>query len=802
MKRMLFNATYHEELRVATVEGQKLINFDIETISKTQRRSNIYKGVITRIEPSLEACFVDYGTDKQGFLPFKEIDSAYLPEGTRGRDFSKLTENMELIVQVEKDERGNKGAALTTHISLPGRYLVLMPSNSRSVGISRRIEGEERDELRSVLSLLEVPDGMSIIARTAAIGRAQEELQWDLNYLLQLWNAIKSAAASHNGSFLIYQESSLVIRSIRDHFSPDIQEILIDMEDIYQQAHQFMSHVMPNFVDRVKFYRDDIPLFSRFQIEHQIESAYSRTVHLPSGGAIVIDHTEALTAIDVNSAKSNKGSDIEATAFTTNLEAAEEISRQMRLRDLGGLVVVDFIDMENIRNQREVENFFKSQIGLDRARIQMGKLSKFGLLELSRQRLQSSLEESTTIQCPRCAGVGSIRGTESIAVHILRIVEEDVVKNVNNLSALHVQLPVDVATYLLNEKRDDVAKIENRMGVRIVLVPNLHLSSPNYKIRKVTNEGFDTTSNKVSYNLVETPEEPVEYPNNDKKLEAKNVNKAMVKNITPAKPAPIISNSPLSQVINKFLKLFKNKFVVEEPVKKLPKSGPVRTNSGTSRTHNTNNSRTQNRNKPTNARGPKPTTQAKTVNPNNVNNPRPNSNNPRPRNFNAQNKFEAKGTPTTNSTPANITPQVKSPNLNNTKPSVELPLEINVSTVENVKPKPTQNHKTEFFTPSETLNSNLNSTLDIEKKPDAVEPPPVIRVNTITEQVDLGSLQMVATDNSLKLTSEPETYVEDNLKRYKDVITTSSKPATQVEYELVETTNSNNSQSIAPNTQQ
>lgn len=559
MKRMLFNATFQEELRVASVEGQKLINFDIETSSKTQRRGNIYCGVITRVEQSLEACFVDYGTDKQGFLPFKEIDPSYIPESARYRDYSKLTEGTKLIVQVEKDERGNKGAALTTYISLPGRYLVLMTNNSRSGGISRRIDGEERDELKAVLSQLTVPNGMSIIARTAALGRAPEELQWDLNYLLKLWDAIRTAAEQHD-KFLIYQESNLVIRSIRDHFSPDITEVLIDEENIYQEARNFMLSVMPAYVDRIKLYHDDVQLFSRFQIEHQIESAYSRTVNLPSGGAIVIDHTEALTSVDVNSARANKGADIEATALATNLEASEEIARQMRLRDLGGLVVVDFIDMENPRNQREVENFFKQQLGLDRARIQMGKLSKFGLLELSRQRLQASLEESTTIPCPRCTGIGVIRGTESIAVHILRIIQEEAVKNNNYIGALHVQLPVEVATYLLNEKRDDVAKIENRMKVRIVLIPNTSLESPHYKIRKISNDNLDALGRKLSYNLVENFDEQINnYASSDKKS-SEQTEKAVVRNIAPSQPAPIISNSIFAGVFLRVTKLFKTLF--------------------------------------------------------------------------------------------------------------------------------------------------------------------------------------------------------------------------------------------------
>lgn len=542
MKRMLFNATYAEELRVASVEGQRLINFDIETSSKEQRRGNIYKGFITRVEPSLEACFVDYGTEKQGFLPFKEIDYRYLPEvnGQRIKEFAKLPVGTELIVQVEKDERGNKGAALTSYITLPGRYLVLMPNNSRAGGISRRIEGEERDELKSLMSQLEVPNGMSVILRTAALGRVIEELQWDLTYLLKLWDAIKAAAAEQKGSFLIYQESSLVIRSIRDHFTPDILEVLIDTEEVYTQARQFMLHVMPHFAERIKLYRDDVPLFSRFQIEHQIESAYARSVNLPSGGAIVIDHTEALTAVDVNSAKANKGADIETTAFMTNLEAAEEIARQLRLRDLGGLVVVDFIDMENQKNQRELENHFKNQLGYDRARIQMGKLSRFGLLELSRQRLQSSLDESSTIACPRCAGVGSIRGVESTALHVLRIIQEEVVKSGSHLSAFHVQLPVDVATYLLNERRDDVAKTEARMKVRIVLVPNVHLDSPNYKIKKLNYDTYDSNFNKSSYNLVETPEETLNYKSQPKNESPVNNKLAVVQNIPSAQPAPVI----------------------------------------------------------------------------------------------------------------------------------------------------------------------------------------------------------------------------------------------------------------------
>ncbi|MDE2117471.1 MAG: Rne/Rng family ribonuclease, partial [Betaproteobacteria bacterium] len=451
MKRMLFNATQPEELRVAIVDGQKLIDLDIESAGKEQRKSNIYKAVITRIEPSLEAAFVEYGGTRHGFLPFKEVAPQFYLAGSGNRPSIKeaLREGQELLVQVEKDERGSKGAALTTYISLAGRYIVLMPNNPSGGGVSRRIEGEDRNELRDVLAQLEVPQGMSIIARTAGIGRNLEELQWDLNYLKQLWDAIEGAAKTEKAPSLIYLESSLVVRAIRDYFHPEIGEILIDTDDIFQQAQAFMGTVMPNNINRIKRYRDDVPLFSRFQIEHQIESAHARQVNLPSGGAIVIDHTEALTAIDINSARATRGADIETTALNTNLEAADEIARQMRLRDLGGLIVIDFIDMESSRNQREVENRLRDALHYDRARVQTGKISRFGLLELSRQRLQPSLGETSYSPCPRCNGIGHIRGTESSALHILRIIQEEAMKE--HSAAIHVQVPVDVATFLLNE---------------------------------------------------------------------------------------------------------------------------------------------------------------------------------------------------------------------------------------------------------------------------------------------------------------------------------------------------------------
>ncbi len=538
MKRMLFNATQSEELRVAIVDGQKLIDLDIEHAGKEQRKSNIYKGVITRIEPSLEAAFVDYGTDRHGFLPFKEVARSYYqdkPEG-RARIQDVLKEGQELIVQVDKDERGNKGAALTTLISLAGRYLVLMPNNPRGGGVSRRIEGEDRNELRDVMAQLEVANGMSIIARTAGIGRNVEELQWDLSYLTQLWTAIEGAS-KESGAYLIYQEGSLVIRAIRDYFSADIGEILIDTPDIYEQAIQFMSHVMPGNVARVKLYQDEIPLFSRFQIEHQIESAFSREVRLPSGGAIVIDHTEALVSIDVNSGRSTKGSDIEHTAFNTNVEAAEEVARQLRLRDLGGLVVIDFIDMENQRNQRAVEDTLRDALHHDRARVQTGKISRFGLLELSRQRLRPSLGETNHIPCPRCSGTGHIRGIESTALHILRITQEEAMKE--NSAVIQVQLPVEVATFLLNEKRADIHKIEQRMGVEVVLIPNIHMETPNYNILRVRQDDVTDETSRASYKMVEMPAETSYIANAAEEAAKTPRQEAVVKGITLAAPAPI-----------------------------------------------------------------------------------------------------------------------------------------------------------------------------------------------------------------------------------------------------------------------
>jgi len=573
MKRMLFNATQPEELRVAIVDGQKLIDLDIETVGKEQRKSNIYKAVITRIEPSLEACFVEYGGIRHGFLPFKEVAPQFYQTGSGNRPSIKeaLREGQELLVQVEKDERGNKGAALTTYISLAGRYIVLMPNNPSGGGVSRRIEGEERNELREVLSHVEVPQGMSIIARTAGIGRNQEELQWDLDYLKQLWDAIEGAAGSEKAPSLIYLESSLVVRAIRDYFNPEIGEILIDTEDVYQQALAFMSTVMPNNVDRIKRYVDDVPLFSRFQIEHQIESAHAREVRLPSGGAIVIDHTEALTAIDINSARATRGSDIEATAFNTNLEAAEEIARQLRLRDLGGLIVIDFIDMENSRNQRDVENRLRDSLHYDRARVQTAKISRFGLLELSRQRLQPSLSDSNYIACPRCSGIGHIRGIESSALHILRIIQEEAMKE--SSTAIHVQVPVDVATFLLNEKRSDIHRIESRLKVAVTVIPNPHLETPNYAINRLRLDDMTGEALQASYKLVEKPTEETAQSATQELQRAARA-QAVVQGVTPAQPAPMKAEAAKPSMLGKLFSWIKSLGVEEQPKAKPAVSRP------------------------------------------------------------------------------------------------------------------------------------------------------------------------------------------------------------------------------------
>ena len=515
MKRILINATQSEELRVAMVNGQKLYDLDIEVPSREQKKSNIYKAKITRVEPSLEAAFVNYGAERHGFLPFKEIAKQYYgdaPRDSNGKPILKdaLKVDQEIIVQVEKEERGNKGAALTSFISLAGRFLVAMPQNPRSGGVSRRIEGEDRDELKQVLSELTMPEGMGVIVRTAGVGRTAEEMQWDLDYLTQVWSAIEKAAGENKAPFLIYQESDIVIRALRDHYRNDIGEILIDSESAFKQAQDFMTMVMPGSLNKLKLFEDKLPLFNRFQIENQIESAFSREVTLPSGGAIVIDHTEALTSIDVNSARATRGSDIEETAKNTNLEAADELARQLRIRDLGGLIVIDFIDMMQNKNQREVETRLRNAVYDDRARVQIGRISRFGLLEMSRQRLRPSLDESSQIVCPRCSGQGTIRDVESLSLAVLRLLEEESLKD--NTGKILARMPVECATYLLNEKREKVDDLEQRRGVNIVVIPDPRLETPHYSIERVKdNDTHRHESNyKKSYEMT-TEEEPVDY---------------------------------------------------------------------------------------------------------------------------------------------------------------------------------------------------------------------------------------------------------------------------------------------------
>jgi len=536
---MLINATHEEELRVAIVDGQKLVDLDIEHKSREQRKSNIYKATITRVEPSLEAAFVDYGGERHGFLPFKEISREFLPEAARngeGRPTVKdgIRNGLEIVVQIEKEERGNKGAALTTYISLAGRFLVLMPNNPRAGGVSRRIEGDERSELKAAMKDVEVPEGMGTIVRTAGIGRSAEELQWDLDYQAAIWKAIREAGEGRKAPFLIYQESNIIVRGLRDYFKGDIGEILVDEPSVRDQAAEFIGMYMPQNEKKLKLYQDDVPLFNRYQIESQIESAFRREVRLPSGGALVIDHTEALVSIDINSARATKGSDIEETASNTNLEAADEIARQLRLRDLGGLVVIDFIDMMSSKHQRAVENRLREALKQDRARVQIGRISKFGLLEMSRQRLRPSLGESSENVCPRCHGHGTIRGTESTALSILRLVEEESMKD--NTGRVLADVPVEVATYLLNEKRKVIGEIEARNGVTLVIVANPSLDTPNYTIERVrANEAEHEANSKPSYELASDNTE-VWSPTDPR--EEKPVEQAAVGSVAPPAPAP------------------------------------------------------------------------------------------------------------------------------------------------------------------------------------------------------------------------------------------------------------------------
>ncbi len=565
MKRILINATQPEELRVATVDGQKLDNLDIETTTRKQNKSNIYKAIITRIEPSLEAAFVDFGANRHGFLPLKDVSRSYFTPSESSKDVNErlhikdlLHEGQELIVQVDKAERGNKGAALTSFISLAGRYLVLMPNNPRAGGVSRRIEGDDRNEAREVLSTLEIPAGMGLILRTAGVNKTAEELKWDLEYLLQLWKAIENSAQPHPAPFLIYQESNVIIRAIRDYLREDINEILIDSPDIYEEAYAFMQQVMPQYLNKVKLYKDKVPLFTRYQIESQIESAFQREVKLPSGGAIVLDHTEALLSIDINSARSTKGVDIEETALTTNLEAVDEVARQLRLRDLGGLVVIDFIDMLSHKNQREVETRMKDALKVDRARVQVGRISRFGLLEMSRQRLRPSLGESSHNICPRCNGQGTIRSVESLSLSILRVMEEEAMKE--KTDKLITEVPVEVATYLLNEKRQAVLDIEERQQINILLIPNVNLETPNYSLQRLR---MDEKASNTSYKLITSPEKskPYNYQTDNTNKVNKPEEEPAVKDVNHTAP-PIISQDLKKK--QSFFKRFWNKIFTKK----------------------------------------------------------------------------------------------------------------------------------------------------------------------------------------------------------------------------------------------
>ena len=602
MKRMLINATQPEELRVALVDGQRLYDLDIEATGREQKKSNIYKCRIVRIEPSLEAAFVDFGAERHGFLPFKEIARTLLKPKNNGDGRSRvnvkeaLEVGQEYIVQVEKEERGNKGAALTTFISLAGRYLVLMPNNPRAGGVSRQIEGNDRSDAREAMSTLEIPQGMGLILRTAGVGKSAEELQWDLDYLKMLWDSIKSTSKDKAGPFLIYQESEVIIRAIRDYLRNDIAEIWIDDNDVFHRARDFMEQVMPHNLQKLKLYSGSDPLFSRYQIEGQIETAFSREVQLPSGGVLIIDHTEALTSIDINSARATRGEDIEETAFSTNLEAADEIARQLRLRDMGGLFVIDFIDMAHGRNQREVENRLRDGLKVDRARVQTGRISRFGLLEMSRQRLRPSLGESSHIPCPRCDGQGTIRDIKSLSLAVLRIIQEEAMKELT--AKVIAQLPVDAATYLLNEKRQSIREIEQRLDVEIIISPNPGMETPQYQVQRVNlSESETDTSRKESYKFIEAKQEKSADISAGEKRRAPE--KPALTQIMPSQPAPSARQSKEKGLVSKLLdKLFnaaEDQGSQDVPEKKQEKPRSSQSNRGRGRYSGSSSGRQQRR---------------------------------------------------------------------------------------------------------------------------------------------------------------------------------------------------------------
>ena len=609
MKRILINATQPEEIRVAMVDGQYLYDLDIEHPFRAQKKANIYKGVITRVEPSLEAAFVNYGAERHGFLPFKEISKEYWKEKkskkgekSKGRPSISdvIKEGQEVLVQVDKEERGNKGAALTTQISLAGRYLVLMPNNPRAGGVSRRIEGDDRNKIREILDQLDLDDGMGAIVRTAGVGRELEELTWDMDYLKTLWSAITDAYKQTAAPTLLYQESNVIIRTLRDYFRKDVGEIIIDSDRVYQQAHDFVNAVMPHNLNKLKNYTDTVPLFSRYQVEHQIESAFHREVTLPSGGSIVIDHTEAMTAIDVNSARATKGRSIEETALNNNLEAADEVARQLRLRDLGGLVVIDFIDMQPNKNQRAVERKLRETLKVDRARVQIARISRFGLLEMSRQRLRPSLGESSQIVCPRCSGQGTIRGVESMALSILRLMEEEAMKEAT--VEVMAETPVKVATFILNEKRKTLTEIQARHNLQMTVLPNPDMDTPHYQIIRRKESDIEELGEAQSYKQISKPEAQAE---STKETMPQNVETAVVNNVSPSNPAPspqALQDSKNPGVVKRiFGALFGNKKTeeVEEkpPARQRPTQNKSRRNNNNKNRNNTRNNNNRNNNK-------------------------------------------------------------------------------------------------------------------------------------------------------------------------------------------------------------
>ena len=655
MKRILINGTQSEELRVAIVDGQKLYNLDIEVPSKEQKKSSIYKGIITRVEQSLEAAFVDFGGNRHGFLPFKEISENYYSEKAKKMDgkpriSDAVKEGLEVIVQIEKEERGNKGAALTTKISLAGRYLVLMPTESKAGGVSRRIEGEERSQVRETMDQVTQPENMGCIVRTAGVGRSAEEMQWDIDYLLSIWSAVETVANEKSAPFLIYQDSDLVVRALRDHYNSDIGEILIDEVETFNKAKEFLQQVMPHNLKKLKFYEERTPLFNRFQIEGQIEAAFHREVRLPSGGAIVIDQTEALTAIDVNSGRATKGGDIEETALNTNLESAAEIARQLRLRDMGGLFVLDFIDMYSRKNQRKVEHMLKDALSPDRARVQVGRISRFGLLEMSRQRLRPSLGESSQELCPVCTGKGEIRSVESLALSVLRLVEEEASKESSGQVSAH--LPIDVATYLLNEKREQIGSMEQRYNVDIILVPDNNYERPNYLIERTRNQDQNRQA-KSSHERVEKKEVPT-----PTKVDAYQAEVAAVRSISPGTPAPAPVLSPVALDAEKpgiVVRLWKGLFATgneTETSTESQKTAQHKTGQ-TKKQHQNRRSQTKNRRPQNNQQRKKPNQNRKKPAHNNKgNNPKQTTNRNKQQN-NQKNTPNKKSNPETKAKPAN-----------------------------------------------------------------------------------------------------------------------------------------------------